>query len=385
MELKKRTILYILHAYQNRGGTEEHTKMLAESILDEFRVVILARSGDEILLVENNEVQNRFPAPKLNWPITPLNDSISENILSQVISKLTPDIVHIQHFANWHLSLLEQIANFKIPIVLSLHDYYLLTPFFTNQFAASEATTSSEKSRAIFGGDITKYLQRREQYLSSCLTKINQIVVPSNYLKSTIENKFRCTCRIIEHGINEIEITNRNETNINFGYIGSLIPQKGWNVLKEAFRNIREKIPLSTLHFFGDGDNLNVQDKSDQSQIIFHGRYDRSELPKILSTFEIGIIPSIFEETFCLTLSELWQARKPVIVSDIGALGERVTHNLNGLKVLPNNTSQLSEAIVWFTENNTWKNWTLPTPRKASEMTEEYKNLYRSLLGCHIF
>ena len=42
---------------------------------------------------------------------------------------------------------------------------------------------------------------------------------------------------------------------------------------------------------------------------------------------------SIWPETYCITLSEVWQAGIVPIVSDIGALGERVTHGVNGYKV----------------------------------------------------
>ena len=37
--------------------------------------------------------------------------------------------------------------------------------------------------------------------------------------------------------------------------------------------------------------------------------------------FDVAVIPSVFAETYCLVLSEMWMAGLPVAVSDIGALG----------------------------------------------------------------
>ncbi len=63
-----------------------------------------------------------------------------------------------------------------------------------------------------------------------------------------------------------------------------------------------------------------------QHNFIDVGKYNREDLPKLMNQYHIDlvcIIP-ICSETFCYTLSEALLCKVPVIVTDSGALGERV-------------------------------------------------------------
>jgi len=54
----------------------------------------------------------------------------------------------------------------------------------------------------------------------------------------------------------------------------------------------------------------------------------------------------LWPETYCLTLSEAWEYGLVPIVSDIGALGERVINGQNGIKIEADSDGQLIEAIL---------------------------------------
>ena len=57
------------------------------------------------------------------------------------------------------------------------------------------------------------------------------------------------------------------------------------------------------------------------------------DLAETLKEFSLSLHLSIWPETYCLTLSEAWQAGVVPVVSDLGALGERVEEGSNGFKV----------------------------------------------------
>jgi glycosyltransferase involved in cell wall biosynthesis/spore maturation protein CgeB len=61
-----------------------------------------------------------------------------------------------------------------------------------------------------------------------------------------------------------------------------------------------------------------------------HGAYKPGTLKQILAGHDLSIHFSIWPETYCISLSEAWSAGVVPIVSDIGALGERVIHGENG-------------------------------------------------------
>ena len=60
---------------------------------------------------------------------------------------------------------------------------------------------------------------------------------------------------------------------------------------------------------------------------------------------------SIWPETYCLTLSEAWSAGLVPIVSDIGALGERVQDQINGYKFPPENIGKAVDILTFLSNN----------------------------------
>ena len=168
------------------------------------------------------------------------------------------------------------------------------------------------------------------------------------------------------------------------GFLGNLIPQKGWTVLREAFKLLREKKENVELHYYGGGSGyhaLKASGEQVETGVHFHGAYNLEDVPKILSEIDLLVIPSLFAETFCLVLSEAWMSGTPVIASRIGALEERINDGENGLLYEPENAVELSEKLLWACENESWRQWELPKPRVISEMLEDYKGLYSQLIA----
>lgn len=70
----------------------------------------------------------------------------------------------------------------------------------------------------------------------------------------------------------------------------------------------------------------------DKPNVTYYGRYTPGDLDA-LGLADVSLHLSIWPETFCIALSEAWQAGLVPIVTDIGALGERVADGVNGFKV----------------------------------------------------
>jgi glycosyltransferase involved in cell wall biosynthesis len=67
--------------------------------------------------------------------------------------------------------------------------------------------------------------------------------------------------------------------------------------------------------------------------VHIHGGYKPEDSCNQLATCDVALMLSIWPETYVLTVSEAWRAGVVPIVTDTGALGERVTNNVNGFKV----------------------------------------------------
>lgn len=124
----KPCILYILHNPFIRCGTELHTRALFDGLSDTYDTWIVYRKDDSLFLSNNAKTAYKYPSNPLDKRITPLNDRLTNNSLRAVFSRVQPDIIHIQHFYNWPLNIINWTLEMCKPVVLSLHDYYANHP-----------------------------------------------------------------------------------------------------------------------------------------------------------------------------------------------------------------------------------------------------------------
>ena len=376
----KPRLLYILHCYHNRAGTEEHTRTLYDHLKDEFDVAIAYPEQGRLFLMRPNRDVVAYPAAPVPWPLAPYRSPVVEQSLSNILGLFAPDIIHIQHFFNWPLGMLEQVAATGKPTIITLHDYYAITPYYTMERTANPLdTVSPEYSKMFFRTDISEYLKQRREVLTRGLNRLGVWLTPSPFAARTLNQVFPHDYRVIEHGINPITLTKPRTCSevLRFGYVGSLLPQKGWIPLLNAFNEFSLSNHKAELTFYGAGQDMRGQN---YPGVTFRGAYNQEDLGEIFSDIDVGLIPSVFPETFSLVLSEMWMAGLPVAVSDIGALGERVVDGVNGRKFAPGNSDSIRDVLRWFVENDSWRNWQLPRPRVVADMVDDYRRLYYQLI-----
>ncbi|POS62147.1 glycosyltransferase family 4 protein, partial [Parasaccharibacter apium] len=66
--------------------------------------------------------------------------------------------------------------------------------------------------------------------------------------------------------------------------------------------------------------------------VTVHGRYEVGNTD-VMKQADVALFLSIWPETYCISLSEAWQYGLVPIVTEIGALDDRVTDGVNGFKV----------------------------------------------------
>lgn len=376
----KPRLLYVLHCYNNRAGTEMHTKLLARSMSDEFEVAVLyPERGSIWLRSESTGTTTEYKSQPVPFPISPYNHPPTRAALAQALKDFAPDILHVQHFIYWPLSLLDQLIQSGVPIVVSFHDYFTITPYFTMQGARTfKDALASEYVSRIFGQDVTEYLTERLALLTDSISKVAARIVPSHYLAQTLSEACALPFRVIEHGIPPLDCApiRYADPPFRFGFVGSLLPQKGWRELYEAFPEVRKTYPNTELHLFGGGE---AAPSNPYPGAFFHGAYEPEELPNICSRFNVGVLPSLFAETHSLVLSELWRAGIPVAASNIGAFTERIKPGINGQLFDPTDSRSITEALKTFLASDNWRTWKIAPPREAQSMVDEYRTLYREL------
>lgn len=158
-----------------------------------------------------------------------------------------------------------------------------------------------------------------------------------------------------------------NTKKFNVAFLGGLVPAKGSQLAFEMISKEKNHVNWYILGNMNDKDLQNLK----QDNLINAGGYDRDELPELLKEYRIDLvcILSIWPETFCYTISEALICGVPVLVSDIGAMGERMRLNECGWLIDKNCTSQeILEKVLEIEQNEAEY---LEKKRKAEEYQEK--------------
>jgi glycosyltransferase involved in cell wall biosynthesis len=143
---------------------------------------------------------------------------------------------------------------------------------------------------------------------------------------------------LMRYGLRHFSGVRREERRgpVRFGYIGALHPQKGIDLLLEAFRHVGHD---ASLHVYGSvfGSPISrsfwrrVRDRA-VPNVFFHGAYDNDRVGEILADLDVVVVPSLWYENSPLTIQEAFIAGVPVITADAGGMAELVRHDISGLR-----------------------------------------------------
>jgi glycosyltransferase involved in cell wall biosynthesis len=130
----KPKLLFVVHGYNNKAGVEEHVKLLVSYLRNNYQISVCFPDGNSIVLMQDGAGLLRYPGDQIDL-IAPYHTQKSEWAFAQILNRVSPDIIHFEHFLNWPLSIIDQATAKGVPVVVNFHDYYALTPSYTMQGA----------------------------------------------------------------------------------------------------------------------------------------------------------------------------------------------------------------------------------------------------------
>lgn len=148
------------------------------------------------------------------------------------------------------------------------------------------------------------------------------------------------------------------------GYVGSLLPGKGAEVLVD----LAARMPEISFHIVGGTqrqiDELRIREKG--GDVHYHGHVSHGDLNKYISGFDVVVAPyqkdmslrtgvNISRWISPLKLFEYMAAKKPIICSDLSVLREVMEHEKNCLLVAPDNLDEWQNAITRFVNDEALK------------------------------
>jgi glycosyltransferase involved in cell wall biosynthesis len=133
-------------------------------------------------------------------------------------------------------------------------------------------------------------------------------------------------------------------------YAGRLSKEKGLHTLLSAWTRA-ELGTRGQLVIAGDGperqalERQGAAQKLSSSNVIFTGWLDSGQVRTWLERARVLVLPSLWYEAFPMIILEAFCCGRPVVVSDIGSLGEIVQHEREGLKFDPGNEAVLGDTL----------------------------------------
>jgi glycosyltransferase involved in cell wall biosynthesis/MoaA/NifB/PqqE/SkfB family radical SAM enzyme len=285
-----------------------------------------------------------------------------------LLDEFMPDVVHINHVAHLSTTLLQTIRDRGLPLIFTLHDFWLMCP--RGQFIHRTAETGqepfplcsgqddrkcAEKCYSLYfsGGtehreaDMTRWsnwVRERMENVREMASLVDRFVAPSRYLLSRYHAEFGIPSEklvLSDYGFDLSRLSGRRrqrEEHFVLGYIGTHTPAKGIHHLLNAFAQLqgdpilriwgRPRDPhTASLRRLAQG-LPNAADK----RVEWLGEYENERIvPEVFNRVDAIVVPSIWTENSPLVIHEAQQARVPVITANIGGMAEYVHHEVNGL------------------------------------------------------
>ena len=375
-------VLFVTASYlpESVGGVELHVAGLARSVQAAGHdAVVLARTGrdgvahlslvrDEVEGVPVLRLSNTFE-DATTFESMYVHTGIEDRFVD-VLDEVKPDVVHVHHLTCLSVSILDRLRARGIPTVMTLHDFWMgcprgqritaelelcpdiqlekcvpclreLWPHLLGPGRAPGASTEEQDA-----GDRT-LLEDYHAAMHRVLNGVDVLVTPSLFMRRMYEayGVPAGQIRVVENGLpvnrfDTVQSARRGTGPLRIGFIGSVLPSKGVHLLLEAVRRLGdpssmrldvwgEVLPFHHDHAYGK--RLEALRSGFESVIELHGRYDNEDVPEILDSFDVVVVPSIWYEAYALTLREAFLRGVPVVTANHGAMAEAVEDGVNGL------------------------------------------------------
>lgn len=405
-------VLQVIHKFGTAGGTELSTLNLVGALASDWRFSVLFPAAvPEWTDLGTRQLTGSLRAVLMNAANLGSGDRCglfnddAEGVFSRFLDGSDCRLVHFQHLLGFDTLMLPLIAKaMGRRVVLTAHDYFLLCPEFNlltpemkrcgkacvDPFSEDCLSCLKNKPGANpAAGTIAEYLGVRQRLVRRVLAAADAVVAPSGFVRSALGRAFgpevEKKVRVFTHGIDLPAAAPHlpSSGTLRVGFLGNMTAQKGAAVLLEAARRLRGERVSFTI--FG-GIEPSLQPAVLKAGFDARGEYVPQDLPRLLAEVDLVVVPSVWDETFCLTVSEAQRLGVPVVVSAAGAMPERVRDGEDGYLFPPGDGKALAERLLALSKDPSVlaamrERLSERAHKSLAENAAEYEALYSELLG----
>lgn len=384
-------ILKVIHGYPMlyNAGSEVYSQTICHALAERGHEVHVFTREEDAFRPDGSlrqDVDHDQPSIRVHLVNNPRHRdryrlSVIDQRFAELLDQIKPDVVHIGHLNHLSTSLVYEAKRRNLPVVYTLHDYWLMCPRgqFMQMHSGDDnlwAACDGQENRKCatqcyaryFSGAEDEFEQdvaywenwvgRRMAHVRDVVDQVDLFISPSRYLKSRYETDFglpKPKSIYLDYGFDRSRMADRQRTAdepFTFGYIGTHIPAKGIHQLIQAFGQVKGDCQLRIWGRDRGQDSRSLRAIANtlpiekQAHIHWMPEYKNQQITKdVFDKTDAIVTPSIWVENSPLVIHEAQQARVPVITAYAGGMGEYVQHELNGLLYEHRVVSSLSQQM----------------------------------------
>jgi glycosyltransferase involved in cell wall biosynthesis len=239
-------------------------------------------------------------------------------------------------------------------------------------------------------------VRKRPAYIRERMEDVDRILVYTHLARNLLlaNGIGKEKIQVSHYGIDTSHVAGasserRPSSTLRFGFVGTLAPHKGPDVLVRAFR----MLPSGTdarLSIHGSGKDYESYTgelrhlAGEDRRISFRGAFVREELKGVLSDLDVLVVPSRWYENAPGVIFEAFAAGMPVVATDLGGISEFVKHEENGLLFGLEDARDLAGQLLRFAEEPgllAQLRSGIGAVKSVGEYADEMEELYDTLLN----
>ena len=262
--------------------------------------------------------------------------------LLRLLRASKPVATELHHFLNHDPSIFEIIRTLGVPYDAHTHDYAWFCPRIAlvshgDRYCGEPALAACEACVAQLGGflhediGVAGLLDRSQ----TVLAEARRVVAPSHDAAERLARHFRGIAPIVIPHEDDAAVAEPPPVPHVAGTVlvciaGAIGLHKGFDILLGCARDAKQR--ALDLSFVVAGTTIDDQRLIDTGRVFVTGPYQQDEAVALIRAqgAALALLPSIWPETWCLGLTELWRAGLRVAAFDIGAPAERIRRTGRG-------------------------------------------------------
>ncbi len=281
--------------------------------------------------------------------------------LAEQLAAIKPDLIYAHRIEG--CKTLSTLKNSGIPTIRFFHDHKLFCPREHKYTVIGKQTCTQTIGRNCYSclGVITRSPQWPGVRLQTVARLRSQQRAHDGLAGYVVASRYMSQ-HLVDHGFDSSKIHTIplyveeplasqdnvvRESNLLL-FVGQIVRGKGLDILLEAMRYVDKRVRLMVV---GAGPQLDetialARRLGVSPQIQFLGHQTQTELARLFKLATGLVVPSRSPETFGKVGIEAMSYGLPVVGTNVGGIGEWLSHERTGLMCQPNNSRSLSAAIT---------------------------------------